>query len=203
MIGRLTGNVVHQDADGTVVLDVGGVGYEMMVPAGTVPQSGPDDSVTLWVHTHVREDALTLFGFASLYDRSVFRALIGISNVGPRTALSLLSAISTADLSRAIQTRDTAMLVKIPGVGKKTAERLVLELRDKLPAPAGPVASGPAPGGGPAPLAGPRSALVVQALARLGFKPAEAERAVASLGELVETDSLDKSIRDALTVLRR
>lgn len=203
MIGRLTGNIVHQDADGTVVLEVGGVGYEVMVPAGALRSGVGEGPVTLWVHTHVREDALCLFGFAELYDREVFRTLIGISSIGPRTALSLLSSISTIDLSRAIQARDTAALVKIPGVGKKTAERLVLELRDKLPTPASLSGQAATAAPAPAPLAGPRSSLVVQALARLGFKPSEAERAVSALGESVETGSLDKSIRDALTVLRR
>jgi len=207
MIGRLTGSVVHEDAEGNVVLDVGGVGYEIMVPAGAIARArlagGGDDGVTLWVHSHVREDAFLLFGFATFADRSVFRTLLGISSVGPRTAISLLSSISSADLARAVQTRDAAALVKIPGVGKKTAERLILELRDKLLTTSWQLDPGASASAGAPRTTGPRASLVVDALTRLGFRPAEAERAVASIGEAAETDPMDKAIRDALTVLRR
>ncbi|MBI5538064.1 MAG: Holliday junction branch migration protein RuvA [Deltaproteobacteria bacterium] len=207
MIGRLTGSVAHEDADGIVVLDVGGVGYEVMVPAGTIARArlagGGDDRVTLWVHSHVREDAFLLFGFATFADRAVFRTLLGISSVGPRTAISLLSSISSSDLARAVQSRDAAALVKIPGVGKKTAERLILELKDKLSTIGWQVDPAGAASSVASRSSGPKSAMVVDALTRLGFKPAEAERAVASLGEAAETDPMDKAIRDALTVLRR
>jgi holliday junction DNA helicase RuvA len=207
MIGRLTGSVAHEDADGIVVLDVGGVGYEVMVPAGTIARArlagGADDKITLWVHSHVREDAFLLFGFAAYTDRSVFRTLLGISSIGPRTAISLLSSISGADLARAVQTRDASALVKIQGVGKKTAERLILELRDKLPTTGWQLEPGASAASSASRCAGPRSAMVVDALTRLGFKLSEAERAVSSLGEAAETDPMDKAIRDALTVLRR
>jgi Holliday junction DNA helicase RuvA len=207
MIGRLTGSVAHEDADGTVVLDVNGVGYEITAPAGAIARarlaSEAEQIVSLWIHTHVREDALILFGFASFTDRSVFRTLLGISSVGPKTAIALLSSISGPELARVVQTRDIAALVKIPGVGKKTAERLILELRDKPLSPSWQAL----PGSGSSPQtprpAGAHASMVVDALTRLGFKPSEAERAVAALGGAAETDPMDKAIRDALTVLRR
>src|SRR5258708_18227746 len=140
MIGRLTGRVAAQEADG-VVLDVGGVGYELAVPLGTLGRARVDEvgRVTLWVHTHVREDALALFGFADETERAAFRALVGVSNVGPKIAVAVLGALPAADLARAVARRDLAALTAISGIGKKIAERLLLELRDKLPlaAPAG------------------------------------------------------------------
>lgn len=201
VIGRLTGTVVQEEADGTVLLDVAGVGYEVSAPAGAVMKAANNGGlVTLWIHTHVREDALVLFGFASPGDRVVFRTLLGIASVGPKTALSLLSSVSGPDLARAVQTKDTALLKKVPGVGAKTAERLVLELRDKLDI------IGVGPSQNPAPAlssGGSRGTLVVDALTRLGFRPAEAERAVAAIGDLAESEPLDKAIREALNVLRR
>jgi Holliday junction DNA helicase RuvA len=207
MIGRLSGVVVHEEADGAVVLEVAGVGYELLVPAGAIARArlaaGAAGEVTLWVHTYVREDALVLYGFAELSDRSAFRILLGISSIGPRTALSLLSSISGPELARAVQSRDAGALVKVPGVGKKTAERLLLELRDKLPS----LAAAPSAGAAAAPeqpwASGARGVLVVDALTRLGFKRSEAERAVEALGGAVEAEPTEKSIRDALTVLRR
>src|SRR5580704_4568150 len=154
MIGRLTGKVIAQEADGSIVLDVGGVGYELAAPLGTLGRARIDDTgrVTLWVHTHVREDALALYGFADEGERAAFRALLGVSNVGPRIAVAVLGALPAADLSRAVARRDLSALTSVSGVGKKIAERLLLELRDKLP-------TGPLPGAvpGPAPV-GPRSA---------------------------------------------
>lgn len=204
MIGRLVGTVVEENADGTVVLDVAGVGYEVSVPSGTIDrcrQAADDGRVTLLVHTHVREDAIVLFGFSTQADRTAFRLLIGISNVGPKTALSVLSSLPVGELARVIQARDAVALSGIPGIGKKTADRLILELRDKI----GPLAvPGPQPDSSrQAEKAEKRLGLVVDALTRLGFKPAEAERAVAMLGQRPEAEPLDKMIRDALTILRR
>ena len=147
MIGRLSGKVLGQEAEGVVVVDVGGVGYEVQVPLGTVgraPIDG-DGRATFWVHTHAREDALILFGFASESDRLAFRTLIGVSSVGPKTALAVLSALPAAELARAIAKKDLGQLTRIPGIGKKTAERLVLELRDKLELAALPAAAPRAP----------------------------------------------------------
>ena len=150
MIGRLTGKVVAQESDGGVVVDVNGVGYEVAVPLGTLGRTRPDDAgkVTLWVYTHVREDALSLFGFSDETERAAFRALLGVSNVGPKIAIAVLGALPAAELARAVARQDLTALKGITGVGKKIAERLLLELRDKLPqvmagAAGGPVATTP------------------------------------------------------------
>jgi holliday junction DNA helicase RuvA len=202
LIGRLAGRLVEDGVDGTLVLDVAGVGYEVTVPIGTVGRAAPDPSgtVTLFIHTHVREDALLLYGFASLEERAAFRHLIGVSNIGPKIAMSILGALAVSELSAAIARGETAKLTKVPGVGKKTAERIVLELKDKLlaPPPAHPHAA-------PLPAAGRVSAkgeLLHGALTRMGFRPAEAERAVAALGDRVEAEPLGELIREALAVLR-
>lgn len=204
MIGRLTGRVVEESADGTVVLDVAGVGYEVMVPLGALGRASVDPSapVTLFVHTHVREDALLLYGFATREDRAAFRVLIGISNIGPKIGTNILSALSAGELAAAVARGETGRLTAIPGIGKKTAERIVLELKDKLIAP--PAAKGAAPG---APAAPPpptgKAELLHGALTRMGFKPAEAERALTSLGARVEAEPLGDLVREALTLLAR
>src|SRR5215469_16528161 len=125
MIGRLAGKVVAQEADGSIVLDVAGVGYELATPLGTLGRVRPDDrdQVTLWVHTHVREDALALYGFADEGERFAFRTLLGVSNVGPKIALAVLGALPAAELALAVAKQDLASLKGISGVGKKIAER--------------------------------------------------------------------------------
>ncbi len=204
MIGRLTGKVVAQETDGGIVLDVGGVGYELAAPLGTLGRARGDESgrVTLWVHTHVREDALALYGFADEGERAAFRALLGVSNVGPRIAVAVLGALPAADLSRAVARRDLSALTSVSGVGKKIAERLLLELRDKLPTA---LAATPVPGPG---LPGPRSAnededRLRSALTGMGFRPAEADRAVATLGERVHGAPLPELLREALALLAK
>lgn len=201
MIGRLTGRIVDDGADGMLVVDVGGVGYEVMVPLGTVGRLALDaDVITLFVHTHVREDALLLYGFATLEDRAAFRLLTGISAIGPKIAMSILGSLTVADLASAVTRGETARLTKIPGVGKKTAERIALELKDKL------VASkvvGAPPSAAAPPAQAAKAELVHGALTRMGFRPAEAERAIASLGSRVETAPIGELVRDALAVLSR
>src|SRR5258708_8376636 len=183
MIGRLTGRVVAQEPDGAVVLDVGGVGYELAAPLGTLGRARVDDAgrVTLWVHTHVREDALALFGFADEAERAAFRAVLGGATVGRKSAVGVLGALPAAELARAVARRDLAALTAVSGIGKKIAERLLLELRDKLP-------SAPAPPGSPAHAAGSVALRsndgedrLRSALTGMGFKPAEADRAIAAL----------------------
>jgi len=203
MIGRLTGRVVAQEADGGVVLDVGGVGYELAVPLGTLGRSRSDDTgrVTLWVHTHVREDALALFGFADDTERAAFRSLLGVSNVGPKIAVAVLGALPAAELSRAVARRDLAAMTGIPGVGKKIAERLLLELRDKLPVP-GPAGSASGSDGRWGEAQG-RGGRLRGALTGMGFKPNEADRAVAVLAER-ETDApFEDMLREALALLAK
>ena len=132
MIGRLSGRLVSKNPP-QVLLDVAGVGYEIDVPMSTfynLPATG--EALTLHTHLLVREDAHVLYGFATLEERSAFRKLIRISGVGARTALSVLSGLSVADLALAVTLQDTARLIKVPGIGKKTAERLLLELKGKL-----------------------------------------------------------------------
>lgn len=203
MIGRLTGKVEAED-DGNLLLDVGGVGYELTAPLGTLGRAKTDDGrVTLFVHTHAREDALVLFGFASADERLAFRTLIGISNVGPKTAVQILSAIPAPDLARAVASKDVQALTKIPGVGKKTAERLVLELRDKLsamPAPSPTKAGAP-----PVKAAGSSkpAELLLSALTRMGYRANEAERAVSGLGDRVESEPLETLLREALALLSK
>jgi Holliday junction DNA helicase RuvA len=205
VIGRLTGKVA-QEADGAVVVDVGGVGYELLVPLGTVGRAivDPEGRATVWVHTHAREDALTLFGFASESERLAFRTLIGVSSVGPKTALAILSALPASELARAIAAKDLGKLTRISGIGKKTAERLVLELRDKLEiVPTGSAARAPRPQGlEPPPSASARD-LLAGALTRMGYRPAEADRAIVALGDRVEHDALPELVRDALALLAK
>ncbi|WP_295646144.1 Holliday junction branch migration protein RuvA [uncultured Methylibium sp.] len=172
MIGRLTGLLADKSPP-QILLDVNGVGYELDVPMSSffnLPAVG--ERVTLLTHFVVREDAQVLFGFLTPGERDTFRQLIRISGVGPRTALSLLSGLSVGDLAQAVTAQDASRLVKVPGIGKKTAERLLLELKGKLGADLGPA------GGAPASDA---QADILQALVALGYSEREAQAAVKAL----------------------
>lgn len=182
MIGRISGKIAAEEEDGIVVVDVRGVGYEVVTPLGTLGRAPADGAgnTTLFIHTHVREDALVLFGFATASDRVAFRTLIGVSSVGPKTAVNVLSTLPGPELARAIASKDIATLTRIPGIGKKTAERLLLELRDKLPVgeilpgqklPPRRASSGSNGAGD----------VLVSALVNMGYKQSEAERAVSSM----------------------
>lgn len=213
MIGRLSGRVVEEAADGTVVLDVHGVGYEVALPIGSLgrmlaaagPSAAPRPSVgaevTVFVHTHVREDALALFGFATKEDRAAFRALIGVSSIGPKIAMAVLGALPGPELSVTVGRGDVGKLQKIPGIGKRTAERIVLELKDKLPVVAGVTVSGAAVA--PAAARGGQAELVQRALVEMGFRPQEAERATEMLADKMETTPLPDLVRQALAHLVR
>jgi len=204
MIGRLTGEIVDEGVD-EIVLDVHGVGYELTVPAGTVGRAkassiGSDGRLTLYVHTHVREDALVLFGFSSEQERRAFRVLLGVSSIGPRLANAVLSVLPATDLAAAVQRRDAKALMTVPGVGKKSAERMLLELRDKLSFVAsGATEEKAAAASSPS---GPVGQQVVEGLSRMGFKPSEAERVVSSLGKSVEDRPIGEVFREALALLR-
>ena len=172
MIAQLRGRLVRKEPQEAVV-DVGGVGYRVAIPLSTFYRIGEaGDEVTLLTHTHVREDTLALFGFLTHGEQALFGRLIAISGVGPKLALSILSGIEAPDLVAALRTSDVARLTRIPGVGKKTAERLVLELKDKVqdlvaagePVPAGPAAA--------------TKEDLVSALVHLGYSRPEAERGV-------------------------
>lgn len=207
MIGRLVGRIVEDSPDGMLVLDVGGVGYEVSVPLGAVGRAAADPAgpVTLFIHTHVREDAFLLYGFATREDRAAFRHLISISNIGPKIGMSILSVLAATELALVIKRGETNRLTAIPGVGKKTAERIVLELKDKLilPPAALAAAAAKAPGAEPSKAPAPSShgELLHGALTRMGFRPAEAERAVTALGKRVDTEPLGDLVRDALALL--
>ncbi len=195
MIGRLTGTLLEKHPP-TLLVDVGGVGYEVDAPMSTfyeLPALG--ERITLHTHLAVREDAHQLFGFASTAERRLFRALIKVSGVGPRLALTILSGISAPDFARCVQEEDAARLTKLPGVGKKTAERLVIEMRDRLDEGPGGGAA-PAAGASPAPAGGDPVRDAVDALVALGFKPQEASRMVRGVD--TQGRSSEEIIRTAL-----
>ena len=196
MIGRLRGRVAGDEVSGPLLIDVAGVGYEVMTPAGTLGRArvASTEEVELFIHTHVREDAFELFGFSSETERRVFRLLITVPNVGPKTALGVLSALPVADLSRAVRAGDVGRLTKVPGIGKKTAERLVLELKEKLAQDALSEAT-------PSQPAGDTAARLVSALTNMGYRATEAEKAVASLGPRVEGGAVGELLREALAKL--
>jgi holliday junction DNA helicase RuvA len=144
MIALLRGILVEK-RPGQAIVDVNGVGYDVGIPISTysrLPEAGSE--VRLRIHTHVREDALVLYGFLTRDEKALFEKLISVSGIGPKLAVTVLSGLEAGDLLAAIRRGDVEKLVRIPGVGKKTAERIVLELRDKLPAPAGETAATPA-----------------------------------------------------------
>jgi Holliday junction DNA helicase RuvA len=192
MIGRLTGVLLEKNPP-QVMLEVQGVGYEIDVPMSTfynLPNVG--EQVTLFTHLVVREDAHLLYGFASEAERKAFRRLLKISGVGARTALSLLSGMSVADLAQAVAAQEAGRLTKIPGIGKKTAERLLLELKDKLGTE---LAAGVAVN-----RAAPASSDVLNALLSLGYNEKEALNA---LRQLPQGLSVSDGIRQALKSLAR
>lgn len=170
MIASITGRLVSKGADRVVVETSGGVGYEVTVPLGVMeklPAIG--ERVTLATELVVREDAQLLFGFLNESEKRFFQRLLGVSGVGPRTALALLSTLGVERGSRAIKGRDIAALASVSGIGKKTAERLALELADKM--------SELSEGSAAEPVSGPAEA-AVRALERLGYSPAESDKAV-------------------------
>lgn len=212
MIGRLTGTCTEED-DGNVVVDVGGVGYEVVVPLGTLGRAPKDEQgrTTLFVHTHVREDVFSLFGFASDGDRVAFRTLIGVSSVGPKTAIAVLSALPAHDLGQAIARKELGKLTSISGIGKKTAERLLLELKDKLPVlQAAAPRAGASHAAAPAAeekgaIAAPTSDLLARALVNMGYRQAEADRAVEQLAAKLGTGEhpLPDLLKEALAILSK
>jgi Holliday junction DNA helicase RuvA len=192
VIGRLQGVLLRKEPP-ALMLDVGGVGYELEAPMTTfyeLPAVG--ERVTLYTHLVVREDAHLLYGFVREVQRRLFRELLKVNGVGPRVALAVLSGLSDEEFSRCVAEEDIARLTKVPGIGRKTAERLVIEMRDKLPKdiplPAS-TAAGPAAPGDPVSEA-------VSALVALGYKPNEASRAVRSAS--TKGLSAEEIIRQAL-----
>ena len=192
MIGRLHGKLLEK-APPQILIDVSGVGYEVDVPMSTfcnLPDIGSD--VTLLTHFVVREDAMLLYGFATAAERQTFRSLIKISGIGPRIGLAVLSGMSTSDLAAAIEEGNLGLLTRIPGIGKKTAERLILELKGKLVLEANgsstPAASGAARND------------ITSALVALGYSEREAQSAVKKLPADI---GVSEGIRQALKALAR
>lgn len=200
MIAHLKGKLIHKQPS-RVIIDVGGVGYEVSIPLSTFYDVGELGSeVSLRVHTHVREDAIQLFGFRTAGEKDLFLKLTSVSGVGPRLAITMLSGMSAAELVPAIRSNDLARLTSIPGVGRKTAERVVVELRDKVapvPLERGEAAEGLVSQPHPAD-AGVRDDTVA-ALLSLGYHKSMAERAVAAAlseeGEKTIEAVLKRSLR--------
>ena len=200
MFARLRGQIVEQLNDGAMVLDVGGVGYEVFVPIGAlgrIPGGGEGADITLHIHTHVREDAITLYGFVASSDRAAFRTLLTVSSVGPKLALSIMSHFSADELARAIASSDRAAFKGISGVGPKIVERLVLELKDKL------TFRGEVHAPLPLPVGSPRGKLaqVSAVLVSMGFRKEEADRAVNDLPPEGLDRPVDALLREALAKL--
>ncbi len=198
MIAFLRGRVLDKSPN-RILIDVNGVGYDVHVPLSTYYDVGDAGSeVSLRVHTHVREDALQLFGFLTPLEQLLFERLIGISGIGPKLAVAVLSGIGSRELVTAVQRADIARLTRIPGVGKKTAERIVLELKDRLAdVPAAPDAAGAQPSIGDR----LRSDLV-SALENLGYHRPLAERAVDATrkpdGDATFEDALKSALRELM-----
>ncbi|MEM7435398.1 MAG: Holliday junction branch migration protein RuvA [Myxococcota bacterium] len=198
MIGRLKGTIEHREADGSVIVDVQGVGYEVFLPLGAAGRLTGEagQPVSLHIHTHVREDAMTLFGFATGEDRLAFRALLKVSSVGPKLALAILGVMNASELREAIVRHDKAAFKGISGVGRKTIERLLVDLQDKLDFAADgttgvhlravPAQSGSA------------SDTVVGALIQMGYKRSEAEAAVGSAAAQADPQQGDEAVQGLL-----
>jgi Holliday junction DNA helicase RuvA len=200
MIAFLRGRLAEKQPN-RIIVDVGGVGYDVSVPLSTFYKLGePGADVALRIHTHVREDALALYGFATLFEQQIFERLIATSGIGPKLALAVLSGIEAADLVRAVQAGDVARLTAIPGVGKKTAERICLELKDRLPAMAGVGPDAGADAGRPGDdLRGD----LLSALLNLGYHRPLAEKAVDAALKRVESPTFELVLKQALRELAR
>jgi Holliday junction DNA helicase RuvA len=196
MIARLRGTLVEKHPN-LCLVECGGVGYEVSIPVSTfsaLPEVGRE--AVLRIHTHVREDALQLFGFALAEEKSLFEKLIGISGIGPKLAITVLSGVAATQLVEVIRTGDVQRLVKIPGIGKKTAERIILELRDKLDLTA------PAAARGAVVLLSPLEEDVISALLNLGSQRPAAEVAVRKALSTGTPAEFEPLFRKALELVR-
>ncbi|HTM11057.1 MAG TPA: Holliday junction branch migration protein RuvA [Verrucomicrobiae bacterium] len=192
MIGRITG-ILDAKSPGEITIDVGGVGYQIFIPLSVfyrLPE--PGEKVRLFIHTHLREDALQLFGFLELEEKQMFLLLNSVAGIGPKLAVTILSGIPADDLARALREGDQARLLSIPGVGKKLAERMVVELRDKagtMPV----VETGAAATNG----ASQVSRDAISALVNLGYRRADAEKAIRDITQKQE-GTLGEVLKEAL-----
>jgi holliday junction DNA helicase RuvA len=197
MIAHLRGTLLSK-RPGQAIVETNGVGYDVAISVPTfsaLPATGA--SVALHIHTHVREDALQLFGFMHPAEKQLFEKLITVSGIGPKLAMTILSGMPADEMAGAIRGNDVARLTRIPGIGKKTAERMVLELRDKLPAAA-------APGERPITAASPIEEDVLSALANLGYQRAAAENALRAVKRNGNTElGFDQLFRESLNALSK
>jgi Holliday junction DNA helicase RuvA len=192
VIAHLSGSLLEKHVQ-RLVVDVGGVGYDVHVPLSTFYAVGePGARVTLRIHTHVREDALMLFGFSSALELLLFERLLSVNGIGPKLALAVLSGIEPDALIRAVRNSDVGRLTTIPGVGKKTAERLVIELRDRLPKTDTVE---------PTDLSGDLRGDVLSALANLGYQRAAADKAIDKVLRRAQTREFEPLLREVLKEL--
>lgn len=200
MIALVRGSLVYKSID-HVIIDVGGVGYRLFIPLSTFYALPENGEASLYTHTHVREDALLLYGFLTLEEKELFVAMIGISGIGPKLAINILSHIPVADLRNAIAGGDVKRLSGLPGIGKKTSERLVLELKDKISAIDMPLSAT-----GTSALtdqsSGELTNDVISALVNLGYKENQARKVLQSM-ELAPDVPMEDVLKGALKVLVR
>ncbi len=204
MIARLSGTLVDKQP-GSAVVDVGGVGYQVSIPLSTYSEIGePGSRVELHVHTHVREDALALFGFCTRFEKDIFTRLIAVNGVGPRTALAVLSGLGAQDLLEAVRSRDVTRLSSVPGIGRKTAERIAVDLADRLDSLAAPGDGSSAGKAGGAPPTDVRQDLV-SALVNLGYNVRVAADAAGRVlrGSPAPAPPFHALLRETLKILSR
>ena len=196
MIAHLRGRLLAKHPN-QAVIEAGGVGYDVTISVPTfsgLPAVGSE--LSLHIHTHVREDTIALYGFLRPAEKTLFEKLLTVSGIGPKLAITILSGMAADDLSAAIRGNDVARLTRIPGIGKKTAERMVLELRDKLPA-----AGGEAPPS--APSMGPVQEDVLSALTNLGYQRQAAEKALLAVTKTAGAENFESMFREALAGLSK
>ena len=196
MIALLNGTIAYKSID-HVILDVNGVGYRLMIPLSSYYSLPEEGQTRFFVHTHVRDDAILLFGFLTTDEKEMFSILISVSGVGPKLAINILSHIPAGELTSALASGDIKRLSSLPGIGKKTAERLVLELKDKVPQ-----ISAPATGDTSTELNRQRDSLedLISALVNLGYKENLAKKAVETM-ELSPEATFEESLKAALKLL--
>ncbi len=203
MIAYLRGSVLEKSG-GTVIVLAGGVGYDVTVPVSTysaIPEAGND--VQLRIYTKVSEDSIALFGFLTTVEKRAFEKLIGVSGIGPSLAVKVLSGIAVENLVACLRSGDVASLTRVPGIGKKTAERMIVELKDKmddLPSSGG--AASPRKESGPSANFSPLERDVLSALVNLGSNPTAAEQAVAKAKTSVPTPNFEELFRKSLELIR-
>jgi Holliday junction DNA helicase RuvA len=199
MIAQLRGTLLEKHPN-QVIVDAGGVGYDVHIPVSTYTALGGEGTtITLRIYTHVREDALVLFGFLTADEKAIFEKLISVSGIGPKLAITVLSGLATPDLIAAVRGGDVVRLVRIPGIGKKTAERIVLELKDKMASLAIDEGKSAIPA---APLVNALDQDVLSALVNLGCSASAAEEAIRKAHEKNVEERFEPLFRAALALVR-